>query len=115
MLPAEIANSTVLRLRGTKSQDSWNDSATDWSSPGTLIVGNCSVQPLPGDELTLGRESVVSRWTFLSGQAGADIRSSDRIRYDGVDYDIDGSVQKFTDTTGNGLDHLVAILRRVEG
>lgn len=112
MLPATIANETVTRLRGVSSTDAYNDSETDWSDPASLSISGCSVQPVQGDENLLGRESVVSRWTLFA-PPDADIRSSDRIRHNGVDYDIDGSVQDWPDI--GGLAHRQALLRRVEG
>jgi hypothetical protein len=114
MLPTAVANQTVLRLRGSQVTDSHASTYTNWDSPATLTISGCSVQPVTGDEYNLGRESVTSRWN-LYAPPGADLRSSDRIRHDGVDYEIDGSVQKWTDTTGAGLDHLFCLLKKVEG
>lgn len=113
-LPAEIANQTVVRLRATATTDAHNNSVTSWDSPAAATIPGCSVQPIPGDESILGRDSVTSRWNLWAPPA-ADIKSSDRIRHDDVDYEVDGSVQKWTDTTGNGWDHLYVILKRVEG
>jgi hypothetical protein len=114
MLPPEIASEIVTRLRGIAGTDSHNNAWTDWDNPATATISGCSVQPLIGDEFNLGRESVTSRWN-LWAPVDADLRSSDRIRHNGIDYEVDGSVQKWTDTTGNGWDHLFAILKRVEG
>lgn len=114
MLPSEIASETVVRLRGVSGTDSHADAYIDWDAPAVLSVAGCSVQPVAGDEYLLGRDSVTSRWN-LWAPPEADIRSSDRIRHANVDYEIDGSVQKWTDTTGNGWDHLQMILKRVEG
>jgi hypothetical protein len=114
MLPPEVASQTVTRLRAPVATDTHGDAYTNWDSPVTLTISGCSVQPVTGDEYNLGRESVTSRWNLFA-PPGADLRSSDRVRHDGVDYEIDGSVQKWADTTGAGLDHLFCLLKKVEG
>lgn len=117
-LPPEIANQTVTRLRASSTTDAHNNSVTSWADPETATISGCSVQPLvtrgEDGEVNLGRESIVSRWN-LWAPPDADLKSSDRVRHDGIDYEVDGSVQKWTDTTGDGWDHLYVILKRVEG
>jgi hypothetical protein len=107
-----IAVQTVVRLRGAPSTDAYNDAETDWSDPASLPISGCSVQPVQGDENLLGRESVISRWTLFA-PPDADIRSSDRVRHNGVDFDIDGSVQDWPDLFGLGYKQ--CLLRKVEG
>ena len=46
--------------------------------------------------------------------AAADIRDTDRIEYEGVTYDIDGSVERWPSPTGR-LAHIEARLVRTEG
>lgn len=112
MLPAAIATETIIRLRGVTYWDAYNDQHVEWSNPSQLTIGGCSLQPVQGDEVLLGRESVVSRWTLFA-PPDADILSSDRVRHNGVDFEVDGSVQRWPDI--GGLGHLQILLRRVEG
>lgn len=112
MLPTLIANQTIVRLRGAVSTDGNNDQFIDWSTPVALSIAGCSVQPVRGVEVLLGRDAVESRWN-LYAPLTADIESTDRIRHSGVDYEVDGSVQDWPDLFGLG--HRQALLRRVEG
>lgn len=115
MLPVELATDTVTRLRGATATNGYGDAAIDWSqTPAELAITGCSVQPVPGQEVLDGRDAVVSRWQWF-GPYDADVRSNDRIRHGGVVYDIDGSVEKWKDPTGSGLDHAAALLRRTSG
>jgi hypothetical protein len=114
MLPAALASETVTRLRGTTSQNTHGNDVTSWASPGSLEIDGCSVQPVQGSEDLLTRDSVTSRWQWF-GPLGSDVKSSDRIRHRGIDYEVDGSVQEWIDPTGSGLDHMVCYLKRIEG
>lgn len=111
MLPS-IATETVTRLRGAVSTNAHGDEVVSWASPGAAQIVGCSVQPVQGEELTIGRDAVVSRW-LLYAPLTADLKSSDRIRHNGNDYDIDGSVQDWPDIFGLG--HRTCYLRRVDG
>lgn len=114
MLPAGLASETVIRLRGTGVADAHANTVVDFTSPAQSAIAGCSVQPMQGDESLLGRDSVTSRWQWF-GPPDADVRSDDRIRYRGKDYEVDGSVQDWVDPTGAGLDHRFAYLKLVEG
>lgn len=111
MLPS-LATETVIRLRGTSSDNGYGDQFIDWTTPAQLPISGCSVQPVAGTEYLLDRDAVVSRWT-LYAPLGADILPSDRIRHNGADYDVDGSVQDWPDAFGLG--HTTALLRRTSG
>lgn len=111
MLPG-IANETVVRLRATSTDNGYGDQGLDWTSPASLSVGGCSVQPLAGQEVLLDRDATVSRWT-LYAPLTADITSADRIRHNGADYEVDGSVQDWPDVFGMG--YRQAILRKAVG
>jgi hypothetical protein len=108
---APLANQTVTRLRGTSGTDGYGDAGTSWASPARLVIGGCSFQPEQGEEILTDRSAVVSRWRWY-GPPAADVQSSDRLEVDGIAYDIDGSVQKWT---GLGLDHQTALCRRTDG
>ncbi len=114
MLPAAIATQTVTRLRGSAGTDTHSNITVDWTSPGSLSISGCSVQPMDGAENLIGRDSVVSRWQLFLPE-DADVTSADRITHKGITYEVDGSVQEWDDPTGAGLDHKVCFLRLVEG
>jgi hypothetical protein len=114
MLPW-LASQTVTRLRGTPVTDDYSNAHLDWSEPDRLTLSNCSIQPASGDEFNQGRDAITTRWKWRCGDAQADVTALDRIEWRELVYDIDGSVQVWEDTTGNGLDHVMAILRRVDG
>ena len=111
MLPA-IATQTVERLRGVPTDNGYGDTAIDWTSPDIVSVPGCSVQPVAGEEILLNRDAVVSRWKLFA-PLSADITSLDRIRHNGMDYDIDGSVQDWPDVSGLG--YKSCLLRKAVG
>lgn len=112
MLPALIATETVVRLRATTTTDAHNNPVRSWSSPSSLTIDGCSVQPAEGDEYLLGREQITSRWKWF-GPSDADVLSTDRLRHASVDYEVDGSVQLWPDHAGLG--HKWAYLKKVAG
>lgn len=112
MLPGAIARETVARLRGTPTDNGYGDTGIDWTNPVVLPIGGCSVQPVKGQEMLLDRDAVVSRWVLFA-PLDADITSVDRIRHNGTDYEVDGSVQDWPDICGMG--HKQAFLRKAVG
>ena len=112
MLPAEIASETVVRLRGVLTTNGYDDQVIDWTNPAAASISGCSVQPAAGQEIQLDRDAIVSRWT-LYAPLTADIQSTDRIRHNGQDYEIDGSVQDWPDMFGLG--HRQCFLRKAVG
>jgi hypothetical protein len=107
-----FANDIIGILTGVTVTDHGN-TIVDWTSPTAVTQTGCRVQPLPGSEQLLGRDEVVTRWRLLA-PADAPLTSTNRIRWAGVDYEIDGSVQAQNSPTGS-LAHLEALLKRVDG
>lgn len=113
MLPW-IATDTIDILAGSPIDDYGDTGAVSWDSPTVVAtISGCSVQPLPANEYLLDRDAVVSRWQAWTPIAA--VSSLNRVRHKGVIYEIDGSVQRWDDPTGLGLDHLTFFLRRVDG
>lgn len=110
MVPGETV--TVDRLRGVSTTDAHGDSSVNWDDPDEKPIPGCSLQPVPGSEILIDRNAVISRWKWR-GPYDADVTSADRIRHQGVDYEVDGSVQRWWDTSG--LDHSYCLLRRMDG
>jgi hypothetical protein len=112
MLPDVIATETIVRVRATTTTNTHGNATSSWDSPGVLTITGCSVQPVTGDEVILNRDAVTSRWQLFA-PLDADLLSSDRVRHRGVDYEIDGSVQRWPDF--GGLGHTACYLTLVEG
>lgn len=104
---------TVTVLRAASTADRYGDLTTDWSSPGQIDVGNCRVLPMAGAEVIVDRDQIVRRW-LLFAPPSADIIETDRVRVNGRDYEIDGTVRRWLSPSGR-LAHLEADLKLVEG
>lgn len=101
---------TVLRA-APGAVDDYGNPVTHWESASQTNVSGCSMQPVEGDEFTTGRDTVVSRWR-LYAPVRAHLTATDRVRYAGDVYEVDGEVQRwdFPDAP-----HLTALLRRSRG
>lgn len=97
------------------------DEIPDWSSASEHQITGCRVQPMSGEEVLFSgsggggaaRDAVISRWKLFA-PTGADITERDRVRHQGVVYEVDGSIQRWPSPTGT-LAHTEAVLQRVEG
>lgn len=86
---------TGTRLRGvTVPGDYGNPSSIDWTE-GTLnkLDLACEFQPLSSSEDVVQQEQTVTRWRLFL-PSGADITAKDRWRFYGVDYEVDGEVER---------------------
>jgi hypothetical protein len=86
----------------------------DWLSGATeTTVRGCFVQPRSSDEQTDLRDQVVTGViAFLP--AGVDIAATDRVRYAGRTYQVDGDPARWDDA--HGVEHhLEVVLREVTG
>jgi Phage head-tail joining protein. len=104
---------TVTVVRAELVDDGYGNQVPDWANAARHVVLGCRVQPERGSEYTLDRDAIVTRWRLFA-PAAADIRDTDRIEYEGVTYDIDGSVERWPSPTGR-LAHIEARLVRTEG
>ena len=108
---------TIVRLRAAMVLDAYSGELTQaaWDDPDNppteVTQTGCSVQPgAPKELLADQREGVVidySIWAPLT----LDVTELDRIRWNGVDYRIEATIQRWEFTPG----HLVIPIRRVEG
>lgn len=72
----------------------------------------CTVSPLGSSETVGNRSQVSTRYRLLTGPRTA-LKPADRVVWRGVDYDVDGDVERHTVA---GVDHhLEVILKRVTG
>lgn len=106
-----IGSETVTRLRG-RSRDAWGDLAGEDAE--TDIAG-CSVQPLGGTEDTGAGDLVVTNLTLVC-PPGTDITATDRVRWGGSVYAVDGPPEPWADRLGRPS-HVQAqlILREGQG
>lgn len=102
-----LGTDTITVLRATPGAEDDFGNPTSGVPVGTTVLG-CSVQPIEGDEATVGRDTVVSRWRVWA-PVGTDLKATDRVRYDGDVYEVDGEVQRWDSGT---LPHVTALLRR---
>lgn len=83
------------RLRGVPvAGDYGSEDTIDWTE-GTLnkLELPCEFQPEASSEDVQAQQRTVTRWrVFLP--AGADITAKDRWRFLGVDYEVDGDVER---------------------
>ena len=98
----------IVRERAPLVDDGYGNSVRDWAAASLLTIPNCSVQPAVGTEVTVNRDTVVSRWQLFAPE-GTDLLPSDRVRHLGVVYEVDGDVQLW-----DGLGRYVyAVLQQV--
>ena len=83
------AAETVIRLR-PKTRTVRGSEITDWSSPIEAVISGCSMQPAGTALSQDGRiQGITDGYTcFLPPEA--DVKAGDRIRYNGIDYTING-------------------------
>lgn len=105
---------TIIRLRGTAVTDPYSDEPDDlsWSTPATLTIPGCSVQPGPSAAVLRDdrRGVIVDFSAWVPGTP--DVTEQDRVQYAGTVYQIADTIQRWG--FGN-LTHTVVPLKRVEG
>ena len=99
---------TVTVLRATSTEDAYGNQTPSWATATPTTIGGCSVQPVQGDEQTVGRETVVSRWRLFAPPT-ADVQATDRVIHDADVYEVDGEVQRWDFPP---MSHLTCLLRR---
>ena len=114
MMIASFATDSIVRLRAGETSDSHGNSFPDWGGAvEELTITGCSVQPGATVEMLENREGTRIDLTVYA-PANADVRSSDRVRYDGEVFEVDGRPQRWKSPTGT-LSHTVILLTLWEG
>lgn len=103
---------TVTRLRAGTVTDH-GDEYPDWSSPSSLTITGCRVQPLSSDEVQEDRDGVEIRHRLL-GPSGIDVLPDDRIVYGSDTFEVWGAILSHRSPTGVAA-HSEALLRRFDG
>lgn len=104
----------VTRLRADLISDGRHGGlARDWPHAAAEVIDGVSVQPFATAESTLDAAYVADRLRLFAPPE-ADVASTDRIIYDGVTYEVDGSAQRWYDLAGRA-DHVEAVIKRLAG
>lgn len=101
---------TVTIVRAPLVEDDFGNEERDWLNAVDLPDEDTwSVQPLEGSEVTVGRETIVSRWTARRLGDSA-LLATDHVVHKSKTYEVDGEVQRWQDF--GALSHVVCLLRR---
>lgn len=100
---------TVYRLRATTAEDDHGNQVEDWDNPARKAVRGCAVEPGAPQEYLIGRDAERVQW-FVMAPYGADIRSSDRVEWQGVVYEVSGQPAPWKSDSGR-LDYLAVVLQ----
>ena len=106
--PVTVIRPAMVRQRGDLVAD-W-DTAVEHEEPG------CLIRPMQGEETEVDnrrRNTVITRWA-LSAPLEADLRASDRIRWRGQVYQVDGDPQPVS-AQSPILHHIETQMYKVEG
>lgn len=107
-------HASVTRIRASLTTDNtYGDQARDWAHATETTMTGGRLLPMLGGEDTVDRAQLTRRWLYFA-PPDADWVSTDRLRWNDTDYEIDGSVRLWSSPTGR-LAHLEIDLLRVEG
>lgn len=98
-------------LRGAVVTGSYGGADIDWSAP-AVTVYPAVVQPVSSTEEVAAQQRTVTRWRLFLPPS-ADLRATDRVSWDGAQYEVDGDVQAWK--RGGVPHHVEALLTRVSG
>jgi hypothetical protein len=112
MLPS-WANDTVTRKRPTFTIDSHGNRTPDWTATTDTVIRGCSLQPGATEEVLGGRDTTLIDYTVYA-PAGIDITATDGVDVDGILYQVNGAVRRWSSPTG-ATGHVMFELRRWEG
>lgn len=105
-------NQTITVIRPAWIVDR-GDLVPDWDNATEHQISGCRVQPAAGDEVHGNRDAIANRW-HLYAPPNADIDSLDRVRHQGVTYEVEGDIRRWPSPTG-ALANTQATLERWEG
>jgi hypothetical protein len=111
-----LSKTMVAFTRGAPVEDEYHNPI-----PGEIQEAGewpCSLSPLEGQELTTGRETVISRFLLVIGSNGYGLLpvlgAADRVTIEGISYELEGPPLAF-ERPGEGPHHLEAKVRAVTG
>jgi len=110
---ASFARETITRLRYPTRSDHGVDVPDYRAVAAELPISRCWLEPALSQESNDGRLAVSTGWT-VAAPKGADVVSTDHLRYEGVEYEVLGDPQRVKSPTG-ALDAVRIVLQRWEG
>lgn len=111
-MTVSFAQQSITRLRAGAIVDDYGDTIQDWTSPDELEIAGCVVHPVFVEEVVDPTTDSVIRRQWVGAPAGSDIVATDRVRYGGRVYRVDGEPAGFE--TGV-LDHIELTMTEVTG
>lgn len=108
---------TIVRLRAPEVEDRYGDSVRDWDNAVETTIAGVQVQPSESSEvITPGRQSVVTHMRVLTPiGTDLDLLSSDRVRWDGDVWLVEGEVAHYKRPSDGSVHHGEATIKRVDG
>lgn len=112
MLPS-FAHDTVFRLRpSTKTER--GSAVPDWNNPNIIAISDCSMQPSSSSLSEDGRVLGISDSYTCYMPINADVKAGDRIRFNSLDYTINGDPRNWVSPSGR-VSHITLQLERWYG
>lgn len=109
-MTVDLGSETLAIVRGSTTTDPFGDVTGTVTE---IPVEGCSVQPRGSSENTDLRNTVISGYTVWA-PAGSDVRSTDRLRWRGQMYAVEGDAGLWTDDAG-AEHHIQFAIQRVTG
>jgi hypothetical protein len=104
----------LIRVRASEVTDGRHGGrARDWKTADTEVIIGCNVQPFATAESTLQAAYVADRLRVFA-PPGTDLLPTDRVIYDGVTFEVDGSAQRWHDFSGQEH-HIELVIKRLAG
>lgn len=112
VIRAMLLSQEITILTPGETTDDYGNTVQDWSAPTERTVA-AYVRPAAASENIADRNAVTAAWQVHTNDRN--IGALDRIRYDGVVYEIDGKPLTWDKTPRGGTGHTKLLLRRVDG
>lgn len=112
-------NQSLVRVRAGERTDRGGNTVKDWS-PGAvsrLTVDQVNIQPsIQQETVDEQRNAVVTGWHVQSAEGTApDVRSDDRIEWDGMTLEVDGEVARWPELFTDTVHHVEFEMKRATG
>ena len=112
-------NQSLVRVRAGERTDRGGNTVKDWSPQAVsrLAVDQVNIQPSVQTEIVdADRNAAVTGWHVQSDEGTApDIRSDDRIEWDGMTLEVEGEVARWPELFADAVHHVEFEMKRVTG
>jgi hypothetical protein len=112
VIDADLLPHQVDILTAATTTDTYQNVVLDWAAPASRTVA-AYVRPAPASENVADRDAVTAVWQVHTNDL--QIGALDRVRFDGVIYDIDGKPLTWDVAPDGVVGHTKLLLRRVDG